>query len=197
MSGIAGLVLAAGESSRMGRDKALLKYRGKTFLEAIVANLQQAGVPRIIVVLGHHAVEIQRQIDLSGVEWVVNPAYRLGQTTSLQAGLRIVAGAGVDGVMLCLADHPAAGAEVMRGLIEQFKETNGPVVIPVYQGTRGHPVMIGCTLFPELMALGVDDGANSVIRKHQATTRWLEVQDPGITFDVDNPEDYRRLNDRF
>lgn len=197
MSRVAGLVLAAGESSRMGRDKALLEYRGSTFLEAILASLRHAGIPRIIVVLGHHASEIQRQIDLSGVEVVMNPAYRLGQTTSLQAGLRAIQGASVDGVVLCLVDHPAAGPEVMRALAVKFAETHAPVVIPVCQGRRGHPVIIGCALFAELLNLGPDEGANAVIRRHHAATQWVEVQDPGVTLDIDDPEDYRRLNEEF
>jgi molybdenum cofactor cytidylyltransferase len=84
---IAGLVLAAGESSRMGRDKALLSYRGQTFLEIIVAKLREAGISRVAVVLGHHADEIRRAVSLVGVEVVTNCDYLRGQTSSLQAGL--------------------------------------------------------------------------------------------------------------
>ncbi|HXJ93265.1 MAG TPA: nucleotidyltransferase family protein [Terriglobia bacterium] len=84
---IAGLVLAAGESSRMGRDKALLPYRGRTFLETIVAKLREAGLSRVAVVLGHHADEIWRAVDLQGVEVVTNCDYLRGQTSSLQVGL--------------------------------------------------------------------------------------------------------------
>jgi len=194
MSGIAGLVLAAGESSRMGRDKALLEYQGKTFLDTIVANLWESGIVPIVVVLGHHAAEIQRRADLFGAEVVVNAAYRQGQTSSLQAGLRaLAAAADVDGVLISLVDHPAAGPEVMRELAARFLETHAPVVIPLYHGQRGHPVVIGRALFPELMNLGAGEGANTVIRKHHAASEWLEVDDPGVTLDIDDPEDYRRL----
>ncbi len=196
MSGIAGLVLAAGESSRMGRDKALVEYRGKTFLDTILANLRQSGIFRIVVVLGYHAAEIQRQADLSGVEVIVNAAYRQGQTSSLQAGLQALAAADIDGALLSLVDHPAAGPEVMRELTARFLETRAPVVIPVYQGRRGHPVVIGRALFPELMNLGPGQGASTVIRRHHAAAQWLEVEDPGVILDIDDPEDYRRLTEQ-
>jgi molybdenum cofactor cytidylyltransferase len=85
---IAGLILAAGESSRMGQDKALLRYRGRTFLESALATLHDAGIDRVTVVLGHHAEEIQRAVNIEGTEIVINPDYRRGQTSSLQAGLK-------------------------------------------------------------------------------------------------------------
>ncbi|MGH9376562.1 MAG: nucleotidyltransferase family protein, partial [Terriglobia bacterium] len=192
MSRIAGLVLAAGESSRMGRDKALLEYRGVTFLEIILAQLRQAELSPIAVVLGHHAAEIQQQTQLSGVEVVTNPEYLLGQTSSLQAGLRIIQGSGADGVLLCLVDHPAVGAEVVRALAAKFRQTNAPVVIPVHNGQRGHPIVIGRTLFAELMSLGPGVGANTVIQKYHAAAQWLECEDSAVTLDVDTPEDYRR-----
>lgn len=84
----AAIVLAAGESSRMGADKALLQYQGRSFLEAIVKNIHEAGIEKIVAVLGYHAAEIQRAVLLQGVQVVVNSNYRLGQTSSLQAGLR-------------------------------------------------------------------------------------------------------------
>ena len=87
---IAGLILAAGESSRMGTDKALLVYRGRTFLENIIATLQQARVERMVVVLGHHATEIQRAVNIAAIDVVINQDYRRGQTSSLQEGLRAV-----------------------------------------------------------------------------------------------------------
>src|SRR5439155_14530440 len=102
---IAGLILAAGESSRMGRDKALLTYRGRTFIETILATLREAGVTRLAVVLGHHAVEIQRAVDFTGVDVIVNHHYRQGQTSSLQAGLKALdsgAGMSVEAALLCL-----------------------------------------------------------------------------------------------
>jgi len=193
---IAGLVLAAGESSRMGADKALLTYRGHTFIETIVRTLRHGGVTRIAVVLGHHADEIRRAVDLSDVLVVVNEAYRQGQTSSLQAGLRALdsrEGPSLEAIVFCLVDHPAVSAEVIQTLVATFRASGSPVVIPTYKGQRGHPVLIGHALFGELLALSPAAGANTVIRKYRDATQFVEVNDMGILIDVDDPDAYRSL----
>jgi molybdenum cofactor cytidylyltransferase len=191
--GIAGLVLAAGESTRMGRDKALLAYRGRNFLETIVATLREAGIERVVVVLGHHAEEIRRASDLRGTEIVVNPNYSLGQTSSLQAGIKALGDARLEAIMLCLVDHPAVKPETVRRLVEVFEKTPAPVVIPTFQNRRGHPVVIARALFKELLSLGTQEGANTVIRKYQGATRFVEVEDHSVLVDVDDQESYRKL----
>jgi len=188
-----GLILAAGESSRMGTDKALLTYRGRTFLENILSTLQAAGVARVVVVLGHHAEEIQRAVNLAGAQVAVNADYRLGQTSSLQAGLRALEREDVEAVVLCLVDHPAVTAGVVMKLLASFQKSRAPVVIPTFQTQRGHPVLIGRRLFPELLGLGSEAGANTVLRKYRDATQFVEVDDPGILLDVDNLETYRKL----
>ncbi len=192
---IAGLVLAAGESSRMGRDKALLSYRGRTFLESIILNLHDAGLENTFVVLGHHAKQIRQAVKLADVEVVINPNYRRGQTSSLQAGLRALQGLSPEGVMLCLVDHPAVPVEVIRKLRARFEQANPPVAIPTCEGRRGHPIVIGRALFAELLALSPDEGANSVVRKYRDTTQFVQVEEAGILVDVDDPVTYRELMD--
>jgi molybdenum cofactor cytidylyltransferase len=189
----AALILAAGESSRMGQDKALLQYQGHPFLEVIIGNLRQVGIDRILVVLGHHAAEIQQSSVLAHAEVVVNENYRLGQTSSLQAGLRALDLPATDGVLLCLVDHPAVQPEVIGRLLLARKESGAPVVVPVYRGRRGHPVFIARALFKELLALETSEGANSVIRNYRDSTYWLDVDQEGVLQDVDRPEDYQRL----
>jgi molybdenum cofactor cytidylyltransferase len=214
---IAGLILGAGESSRMGRDKALLPFRGRTFLETIIRALRDSGIERVAVVLGHHAEEIRQTVHLEGVETVVNPDYQLGQTSSLQAGLRALQPAvaavsptptvvkecsdediaatvgGPDAVVLCLVDHPAVRATTIREMVVCFLTSRALVVIPTHQGQRGHPVVIARALFTELLALGPDKGANTIIRKYRDQTRFVEVDDPGVLLDVDDPKIYSRL----
>ena len=190
---IAGLILAAGESSRMGTPKATLAYRGCTFLESIVETLRSGGLERIIVVLGHRAEEIQPRVHMGATEVVINPDYRCGQTSSLQAGLRALAADGPEAVLLCLVDHPAVSAGTVRGIVSAFRESAAPVVIPTYQGRRGHPVLIGRQLFEELLGLTGDAGADSVVRRYRPATQYVEVEDEGVVIDVDDPEDYRRL----
>jgi molybdenum cofactor cytidylyltransferase len=190
---IAGLILAAGESSRMGQDKALLTYRGRTFLETVVQTLREADVSRVAIVLGHHAEEIQRGITLEDVEVVINPEYRRGQTSSLQAGLRALDSPDFEAVVLCLVDHPLISADTVRGLVASFRRSGAPVLIPTFQNQRGHPVLIGRALFSEVSSLDPGEGANTVIRKHREATQFVAVSDPGILLDIDDAETYRRL----
>jgi molybdenum cofactor cytidylyltransferase len=190
---IAGLILAAGESSRMGTDKPLLTYRGRTFLETIVLCLRAAGLDRVAVVLGHHAKEIQHSIKLEGVEVVINRDYQRGQTTSLQAGLRALEAPELEGVVLCLVDHPAVSARVVEQLIARFKGSRAAAAIPTYEGHRGHPVLIGRGLFRELLEVSPDQGANSVFRRYRDTTQFVQVEERGILLDVDDPKSYRQL----
>ena len=193
---IAGLILAAGESSRMGIDKAALTYRGRTFLELMVQTLREINLDRIVVVLGHHAQEIQRQIKLEAAQVVVNPDYRSGQTSSLQAALRSLLADDLEAIILCLVDHPAVCAETVRRIVATFRQCGAPVVIPTYQGRRGHPVLIGRQVFRELLDLPAGMGANSVLRRFLPATQFVEVDDEGVVIDVDDPESYQRLTGR-
>jgi molybdenum cofactor cytidylyltransferase len=189
----AGLILAAGESRRMGRDKALLTYHGRTFLENIIENLGAAGIEKVTVVLGYHAEAIHRAVNLAAVRVVVNHDYQRGQTSSLQVGLAAAAADSPDAVILCLVDHPAISTEVIIELTEHFESTRPPVLIPTHKSQRGHPVVISQALFPELLALQPVEPANTVIRKYRDATQFVEVADPGILLDVDEPEAYERL----
>jgi molybdenum cofactor cytidylyltransferase len=188
---ITGLILAAGESSRMRQDKALLQYHGRPFLEVIIGTLRAASVGRIAVVLGYHALEIQRGVNLDDVQVIRNPDYREGQTSSLQAGLRALEASNPEAILLCLVDHPAISPEVIRQLCAGFQKSRAPVVVPTYRGRRGHPALIGSAVFHELLDLKPGDGANTVIQKYETCS--LEVEDPGVLVDIDLPEDYRRL----
>ena len=190
---IAGLILAAGESRRMGRDKALLTHNGRSFLETIINNLSAAGIEKVTVVLGHHAELIQRAVILAAVQVVINHNYPQGQTSSLQLGLAAAAADSPEAVILCLVDHPAISAEVIVKLRERFEATRPPVLIPTHKGQRGHPIFISQALFPELLALTPKEAANTVIRKYRDATQFVEVADPGVLLDVDEPETYRRL----
>jgi molybdenum cofactor cytidylyltransferase len=189
---IAALILAAGESSRMGTDKACLNYKNHTFLETILNTLREAGVQRTAVVLGHHAEEIQRSVMLEGAEVVINPDFRRGQTSSLQMGLKALESQELEGIVLCLVDHPAVCAQTVRQVVDAFSDSLAPVVIPTYQGRRGHPVVIGRQLFGELKSLGTEAGANTIVQEYREATQFVEVNDPGILLDIDDPDSYRR-----
>lgn len=191
---IAGLILAAGESLRMGQDKALLAYRGRTFVESVIATLREAGIERVAVVLGHHAEEIQHAVRLDDVEVVINPDYPQGQTSSLQAGLRALASAALEAVVLCLVDHPAISADVVKTLVATFQHSQAPVVIPTLQGKHGHPVLLARPLFQPLLELSPEEGANKLVHQFHDRAAFVEVNDRGILLDVDDPETYMKLS---
>ena len=179
----------------MGRDKALLTYGGGTFLETIVRAVSLAGIEKVAVVLGHNAAGIQAAVDLAGVQVVVNADYRRGQTSSLQAGLRaLLAQSKVEAVLLCLVDHPTVLPSTIRLLLERFHGTQVPLVVPTYQGRRGHPILIDHSLFPELLGLPPEAGANAVTRKYRQVAELVEVADRGIVLDVDDPGAYAALD---
>ena len=184
----AGLILAAGESRRMGTPKALLAYRNETFLDRLVRLLRARCSP-VIVVLGHEAAEIRGRT-AEAAEFVVNANYRTGQTGSMQCGLRAVPAA-AEGVLFTLVDHPA----VMPATVDRLLEGDANVLlrVPRYQGKRGHPVWFGSRLIPEFLALPEDGAARDVVHRHAAETEFVDLDDPGIVADIDDPEAYRTL----
>jgi molybdenum cofactor cytidylyltransferase len=186
---IAALILAAGESRRMGRPKALLPYRGASFLSAIVSTLQPYCSP-VITVLGAHSQEILDAAEDAGV-FVTNKDYLLGQITSLQCGLRAVPPE-TEGVLFTLVDHPAVSQSTIEALLTPVSPSD-LVRIPRFDGRRGHPIWFSNQLIPEFLRLPPTASARDVVDSHSAEIRYLDVDDPGILADIDDPADYARL----
>jgi molybdenum cofactor cytidylyltransferase len=180
--------LAAGESRRMGFPKALLRYREETFLDRL-AGLFAARCSPVIVVLGAEAERI-RAGGHPAATFVVNPNWARGQTTSMQCGLRAVPPE-ADGVLFTLVDHPAIAPATIDALLD------GPraalLRVPRYHGRRGHPIWFSRDIVPEFLALPETGAARDVVRSHSAQTEFLDVDDPGILADIDDPEAYRGL----
>lgn len=182
----AGLILAAGESRRMGSPKALLNYRGETFLDRLV-RLFSARCAPVIVVLGAAADEIRARVT-QPCTFVFNPDYRTGQTGSMQCGLRAVP-PDAEGVLFTLVDHPAVAPATIDVLAR-----SGPLLrVPRFQGRRGHPIWFSTTLIREFLALPSDGAARDVVRAHAAETDFLDTEDSGILADIDDPAAYRVL----
>lgn len=183
---VAGLILAAGESRRMGYPKALLRFRRETFLDTLVGLLAGRCSP-VIVVLGSHAEEIRARAARPAT-FVLNPGYTSGMTSSLQCGLRAVP-PDASSVLLTLVDHPAVSAATIDALLE-----GGPFLrVPRYQGRRGHPIRFSRALIPEFLALPESAVARDLVRSHAAETDFLDLDDAGIVADIDDPDAYRSL----
>ena len=186
----AGLILAAGESRRMGFPKALLEWRGQTFLDSLIGALAGYCDP-VIVVLGADAARIRSGLRREA-GFVTNPDYRLGQLTSMQCGLRSVPAESA-GVLFTLVDHPNVGPQTLAALLRLDPERLPLLRIPRHQGRRGHPIFFSRALLPEFLALPPEGAARDVVQRHSAEIEYLDVPDAGILDDVDDPETYRRL----
>ena len=186
----AGIILAAGESSRMGRDKALLAYRGTTFLNHLISVRRPRGEP-LIVVLGHHAEAIQDSMT-QGPQVVLNSDYKLGMLSSLQAGIRALP-PDTETALFTLVDHPTVQETTLDQLLAAFKEPGRLLVIPRYHDRNGHPVIVSRAVLDEMLELAPDASPKDVIRSHRAETEFVEVDDPGVLRDIDLPLDYEGL----
>ena len=189
---IVGIVLAAGDSSRMGRPKQLLMFRGKTLLECVVDSALGSALARTVVVLGHQAAELEALLAGREVDVVVNPRYRQGQGTSVRAGLQRV-GAESAAVIFLLGDQPLVSAATIDWLITAYRQGSAPIIQPVFEGRRGNPVLFGRETFPALAALGDDENARSIFERFAGRIVRVPVDDPYIHFDIDTAEDYRKL----
>jgi CTP:molybdopterin cytidylyltransferase MocA len=195
---IAGIILAAGASSRMGSPKALLEYRGEIFIQRLVRVLSPV-CDRVIVVLGYHAAEIRPSIPGSAVV-TVNPAPEHGQLSSLQTGLAVLP-ADAEGFLFTPVDSPAVESETVERLADEFRRRDAAtlLVIPRIQTPsgpkRGHPVFGRRSIAEELLALPPTGMASDVIHGHIPQTVYVDVNDPGILTDIDDREAYRRLTE--
>jgi molybdenum cofactor cytidylyltransferase len=195
MPEIAGIVLAGGKSSRMGRPKALLPIgtAGETFVDRVTRTLTDAGIEDIVVVVGADALAIRAAAKLTpGVRIVDNPDYEQGQLTSLLAGLQVIDTARTAAVLVTLIDVPLVTVATVRMLIAVQRERGAPIVRPVSHGLHGHPVIFGRALFAELQGADPAYGAKPVVRAHAAEMIEVPVEDQGAFTDIDTREDYER-----
>jgi molybdenum cofactor cytidylyltransferase len=190
----AGVILAAGASSRMGRDKALLPWRDGTFLSATIRALQPL-TELVIVVAGTNAPNLEPVVDAHAAFLVVNPHPEQGQFSSLQVGLREVLNRGRDAAIVTLVDRPPAEVETIEYLKPVFLSSDEQVwaVVPEYQGKHGHPIVIGREMIEAFLRAPVHSSARDVEHANQAHIRYVPISDPLVTANVDTPEDFEKL----
>ena len=195
-----GLILAAGASSRMGRDKAAIEIHGRSFLEHCVAALAPQ-CRQVAIVLGYHAGAIEAALR-PGIEmlpeagrllWTRNPAPGRGQFSSLQAGLRKL-NDDRQAVIVCPVDHPLFQPATVAALMTAWREDAGAEIVkPAFQGKHGHPVLYGPGAVQALRQAPEEATAREVQTAFAGATRILEVDDPGIGWNLDTPEALARL----
>ncbi len=193
---VAGILLAAGSSTRMGQPKQLLPFRGRTVLEWVVDNALASALHRVIVVLGHEAEAMKPLLEQKKVTTVVNPRYGEGQSSSLKAGLRELAG-DCEAALFLLGDQPLVTAKTIDRIIGVYADSPSPIVIPTFGGRRGNPVLFSRVTFPRIEALRGDCGARALFQEYAGEISRVEVHTPSILFDLDTEEDYQRLLQEF
>jgi molybdenum cofactor cytidylyltransferase len=186
--GIEGILLAAGESRRMGYPKPLLRVGEASFL-ALSAEAMLQVTARLIVVLGAHAERVRPAVPVDRrIAITYNPDYRRGQLSSLKAGLRDVLPQ-TRAVIVHLADHPLVNTATFRAIADEYERAPKPIIIARYQGRRGHPVLFDRTLFGELMGVPEYQGARVVVDADPARVSYVDVGDAGTVLDLDTPAD--------
>lgn len=192
---IAGVLLAAGRSERMGQPKLLLPWHGIPLVRHATLTALEAQLDELVVVVGYAADRVGAALADLPVRVVVNQAFAAGQSTSVAAGIGALAPRTTAAVVL-LADHPLLQPATIKALTDTFVQTNAPIVVPRYQGRRGNPVLFGSTVFPELRGLSGDQGARGLFTTYGEHVQWVDVADEGIVLDVDTPTMYQALIER-
>jgi molybdenum cofactor cytidylyltransferase len=186
---VSAIILAAGESVRMGQPKLLMNWHNHTIVEQTIDNYLNSSVNETIVVIGYKAGEIEKAIGDRSVITVLNPHYAKGMSTSIIAGLDFVS-VKARGILLALADQPLLDKNPINKLIEAFDSSDKGIVVPVHKGKRGNPVILDVKYRKEILALTGDIGAKEIVDRNPDDVLEIDVGEHTIT-DIDNPEDYR------
>jgi molybdenum cofactor cytidylyltransferase len=190
---LAAVILSGGASRRMGSPKALLPFQGRPFLEHLLDLTKHPKIGVRRVVLGAHAEPIAKAIHLNADEIVINDQWELGQLSSIQSALRSLP-EGTEGMLLCPIDHPLISATLVNGLIDQFCETRAPVVLPVFEGRRGHPVIFSSAVYQELEKAPAQFGARSVVWAHRQEVSEFVTDEEGCVLNLNDPGAFQKAS---
>ena len=191
MAGISAILTAAGESTRMGLPKPLLRWAGATLIEHQIAILVEAGAAQVVVVLGHAAEIVVPHVRGAGVQHVLNPDYRLGKATSVKAGLRAV-DAGAESILLLAVDQPRTVA-LITAIVDAHVSGDALLTSPRYMGHGGHPLIFSAELRGDLERITEEsEGIRAVFRAHREEVNALEIDDAMVRLDLNTPEAYKQ-----
>jgi molybdenum cofactor cytidylyltransferase len=193
---VTGILLLAGCSSRMGSPKPLLTFGDHSLISIILNQITRSALSRVIVVLGHQAKAIKKEIQKSeppsNLKILINPEYKKGLSTSITTSLSQV-GPQAAGIMFLLGDQPLLTLGVINKLIKVFLDTSGPIVVPLYGKRPGNPVIFRTSLIPELQKLSGDTGGRELVRKYWDQVQTVSIRPQRIGWDVDTWEEYQKI----
>ncbi|HET8888483.1 MAG TPA: NTP transferase domain-containing protein [Candidatus Angelobacter sp.] len=193
-TGVSAVVLAAGASRRLGTPKQLLRIGGETILERTLKNVRASSAAEIVLVLGHAAESVENAVSTEQIKVVRNPDYQQGMGTSLRTGLAAIS-ADAGAALIVLADQPFVRPETLNELIACHQESKPQIIIPMYQGFRGNPVLLDRSVFEEVKGLNGDVGCRAIFGDHTEGICKLPVDDAGILLDIDSRSDFETLRD--
>jgi molybdenum cofactor cytidylyltransferase len=188
---IAGILLAAGTSSRMGSNKLLFELEGESVLRRAARRALAGGLSPLLVVLGHEADKAFQELDGLPCQWVLNPLYAKGINFSLKSGVMEVPPEAQAAVVM-LADMPFVTSEMIAGLVARYRETEAPLVISDYEGINAPPMLYDRSLFRELLAMTGEGCGREVVKRHRQEAEVVSWPASALT-DLDVPEDYARM----
>jgi len=190
------ILLAAGMAQRMGSLKQLLPLGTSTVMGVTLAKISASDAGSVIVVVGAMEEETSEIARQAGATVVNNPDYRLGMSTSLRKGLEELK-ADCELFMVALADQPLTETETYNLLLEQARESDKGIAVPVYEGQKGNPIIFKRRYLPELLTLKGDVGGRELLKRHPEDIFYIEVRDPGVVTNVNTPGDYEKLKNKF
>jgi molybdenum cofactor cytidylyltransferase len=190
---LAAVIVSGGASRRMGSPKALLPYQGRPFLEHLLDITRHPQIGARRVVLGADAGPIINEIHLPPEEIVVNHEWEKGQLSSIHAALLSLPPA-TEGILLCPVDHPLVSAALVDEMIEAFHKTRAPVVVPLYEGRRGHPVIFSSAVYQELLDAPIDKGARAVVWAHSGEVAEVPTNEEGCVLNLNDPEAFQKIS---
>ncbi len=187
-----------GQSRRMGRPKMLLPWGQTTVLGQVILTLQRAGLEEILVVSGGSRAEVETIARSLGADTVYNDGYAQGgMISSIQVALRLLAArpahpVRVEAALICLGDQPQVQEETVRAVVERFRASGAPLVVPSYRMRRGHPWLVSRQLWDDLLGPEAPKTARQFLQHHASLIDYVIVETPSILADLDTPEDYQR-----
>lgn len=188
---ICAVILAAGESRRMGTPKLLLPFGKTTMIETLVDEVLRSKSDKTLVVLGAEKEKIEQTLSNRPVENIVNSRYQEGMLSSIQAGFEALPDE-VEAVLVCLGDQPLIPFFVLDKLIAAYKDTKKGIILPVYKKSRGHPILIDMKYKFEVQRISPHIGLRALVHDHPQDVLEVEVNSPQILKDFDKPEDYMK-----
>jgi len=191
MTRISAILLAAGESKRMGTNKLSLPWGRKTVLQRCLRVLLSSQVGEVWIVLNKQTWELGERLRGPRVKLVHNPQFKKGMSSSIRRGIQAM-GQKSRAVLIALGDHPVLNVNTVNALIRAYVEKKGTIIVPIYRGKRGHPVLFDRRYGKELLKLKRDVGARALLERHRKEVYEFNSKSEGVVVDIDTWEEYRR-----